>query len=204
MSIVKIQEELKAPKNQRNNFGNYNYRSAEDIIEAVKPIAHRYGYYLIISDEIVEVGGRIYVKATARLQPNEAGNIYSATGWAREEETKKGMDGAQITGAASSYARKYALNGLLAIDDTKDADATNTHDKTDVTVTTAQAVKFYTNGKELGGQNAETPPQEKPWLSKEHPDFNKIKEAIKSGQRTMAQLRDKYKVAKAVEAELTK
>jgi hypothetical protein len=199
MSIVKIQEELKAPKNQRNNFGNYNYRSAEDIIEAVKPIAHRYGYYLIISDEIVEVGGRIYVKATARLQPNEAGNIYSATGWAREEETKKGMDGAQITGAASSYARKYALNGLLAIDDTKDADATNTHDKE-----TVPAVKFYANGKELFGQNVATPTEEKPWLAKTHPDFEKIKEAIKSGQRTMAQLRDKYKVSKAVEAELTK
>jgi hypothetical protein len=187
MSIVKIQEELKAPKNQRNNFGNYNYRSAEDIIEAVKPIAHRYGYYLIISDEIVEVGGRIYVKATARLQPNEAGNIYSATGWAREEETKKGMDGAQITGAASSYARKYALNGLLAIDDTKDADATNTHDKAEVTVAKAEATT-----------------EDKPWLAKTNPDFEKIKEAIKSGQRTMAQLRNKYKVSKAVEAELNK
>ena len=187
MSILKIQEELKAPKNQRNNFGNYNYRSAEDIIEAVKPIAHKYNYYLNISDEVVEIGGRIYVRATASLR-TENNNIASqATGFAREEETKKGMDGAQITGAASSYARKYALNGLLAIDDTKDADATNTHDKTEVTVA-----------------KTENAPQEKPWLSKEHPDFNKIKEAIKSGQRTMAQLRDKYKVSKAVEAELIK
>ena len=202
MSIVKIQEELKAPKNQRNNFGNYNYRSAEDIIEAVKPIAHRYGYYLIISDEIVEVGGRIYVKATARLQPNEAGNIYSATGWAREEETKKGMDGAQITGAASSYARKYALNGLLAIDDTRDADATNTHGKeTVITIHSDSNVGLadISPSKKLDVQS-----EDKPWLAKTHPDFEKIKEAIKSGQRTMAQLRNKYKVSKAVEAELTK
>jgi hypothetical protein len=201
MSIVKIQEELKAPKNQRNNFGNYNYRSAEDIIEAVKPIAHRYGYYLIISDEIVEVGGRIYVKATARLQPNEAGNIYSATGWAREEETKKGMDGAQITGAASSYARKYALNGLLAIDDTRDADATNTHGKEDVVVINTNSkvgLSDTSPSKKLDVQS-----EDKPWLGKTHPDFEKIKEAIKSGQRTMAQLRNKYKVSKAVEAELT-
>jgi hypothetical protein len=203
MSILKIQEELKAPKNQRNNFGNYNYRSAEDIIEAVKPIAHKYNYYLNISDEVVEIGGRIYVKSTARLIPaDEKGIQSSAIGYAREEETKKGMDGAQITGAASSYARKYALNGLLAIDDTKDADATNTHDKAEVT--TGQAVKFYTNGKESGVQNAEVPTQEKPWLAKTHPDFEKIKEAIKSGQRTMTQLRDKYKVSKAVEAELIK
>ena len=185
MSIVKIQEELKAPKNQRNNFGNYNYRSAEDIIEAVKPIAHKYGYYLIISDEIVEVGGRIYVKATARLQPNEAGNIYSATGWAREEETKKGMDASQITGAASSYARKYALNGLLAIDDTKDADATNTHDKTETV-------------KPLPAPSTDA----KPWLNENNPNWAAIIKALKSGQRTMAQLRDNFKVSKAVEAKI--
>ena len=134
MSIVKIQAELKAPKNQRNKFGNYNYRSAEDIIEAVKPILHKYGSWLNISDEIVEVGGRVYVKAVATITQvnNHNGEVtmvsHSATGFAREEETKKGMDGAQITGAASSYARKYALNGLLAIDDTKDADATNKHE----------------------------------------------------------------------------
>lgn len=186
MSIIKIQEELKAPKNQRNSFGNYNYRSAEDIIEAVKPIAHKYGFYLIISDEIVEIGGRIYVKATARLQPNETGNIYSATGWAREEETKKGMDGAQITGAASSYARKYALNGLLAIDDTKDPDATNTHDKTPNT----EVVITQTD--------------DKPWLNNKHPRWLDIIKAVKSGSVTIAQLREKYKVSKAIEAELNK
>jgi hypothetical protein len=202
MSIVKIQEELKAPKNQRNNFGGYNYRSAEDIIEAVKPIAHKYGYYLIISDEIVEVGGRIYVKATARLQPNEAGNIYSATGWAREEETKKGMDGAQITGAASSYARKYALNGLLAIDDTKDADATNTHGKEEVTNVvvpqTAPAVRVYP-----AKSNDAKPEEEKAWLNKNNPKWSLIVQQFKTGENNINNLRKEFKVSKAVEAELT-
>ena len=202
MSIVKIQEELKAPKNQRNNFGGYNYRSAEDIIEAVKPIAHKYGYYLIISDEIVEVGGRIYVKATARLQPNEAGNIYSATGWAREEETKKGMDGAQITGAASSYARKYALNGLLAIDDTKDADATNTHGKEEVANVvvpqTAPAVRVYP-----AKSNDAKPEEEKAWLNKNNPKWSLIVQQFKTGENNINNLRKEFKVSKAVEAELT-
>jgi hypothetical protein len=212
MSIVKIQEELKAPKNQRNNFGGYNYRSAEDIIEAVKPIAHRYGYYLIISDEIVEVGGRIYVKATARLQPNEAGNIYSATGWAREEETKKGMDGAQITGAASSYARKYALNGLLAIDDTKDADATNTHGKEETNnanlviktegsvgmAQTAPAVRVYP-----AKNTSDKPEDDKAWLNKNNPKWSLIVQQFKTGENNINNLRKEFKVSKAVEAELT-
>ena len=125
MSLVKIQAELKAPKGQVNKFGNYRYRSAEDIIEAVKPICHKYGHALVISDEIVQVGDRIYVKAVAELVNAE--DAWQSVGWAREEEVKKGMDAAQITGSASSYARKYALNGLFAIDDTKDADATNEH-----------------------------------------------------------------------------
>ena len=126
MSLKKIQAELKAPKNQVNSFGKYKYRSAEDIIEAVKPICHKYDCALIISDEVVSVNDRVYIKATATLIKDEDNHI-SVTGWAREEELKKGMDAAQITGAASSYARKYALNGLFAIDDTKDADATNEH-----------------------------------------------------------------------------
>lgn len=124
MKLSEIQAQLKVPKNNRNNFGNYNYRSAEDIIEAVKKIINPQGLALVITDDIVEVGGRIYIKSTATI------GEHSATGWAREEEVKKGMDASQITGSASSYARKYALNGLLAIDDTKDADATNTHEET--------------------------------------------------------------------------
>ncbi len=125
-SLIKIQGELKAPKSQFNAFAKYHYRSCEDIIEAAKPLCAKYGVALTISDEIVEVGGRVYVKATASV--SQADKSISVTAYAREEETKKGMDAAQITGSASSYARKYALNGLFAIDDTKDADATNDHD----------------------------------------------------------------------------
>ena len=127
--LIKIQTELKAPKGQYNSYGGYKYRSCEDILEAVKPLLAKYNCYLNISDEIVLIGDRYYVKATATLTRCEDSMYFSATAYAREEETKKGMDASQITGSASSYARKYALNGLLAIDDTKDADATNTHGK---------------------------------------------------------------------------
>lgn len=121
MSILsEIQAELHAPKGQTNKFGNYNYRSCEDILAAVKPILKEKGATLTISDKIVQKGDRYYVKATAYLHTDTFTIKVSA--YAREQETKKGMDEAQITGAASSYARKYALNGLFAIDDTKDAD----------------------------------------------------------------------------------
>ena len=122
--LISIQSELKAPKTQYNKFGGYKYRKAEDILEAVKPLLAKQKCTLIITDDIVMVGSRIYVKATATIK-NEKGEYETSTGWAREEETKKGMDGRQITGASSSYARKYALNGLLAIDDNADSDTTN-------------------------------------------------------------------------------
>lgn len=127
--LVEIQKELKAPKNQTNTFGKYNYRSAEDILEAVKPLLAKHGLALVISDDIVDTGGRVYVKATAALvsadsitAKSDGTKIITATAFAREPDSKKGFDEMQITGAASSYARKYALNGLFAIDDTKDAD----------------------------------------------------------------------------------
>lgn len=119
-----VQQQLKAPKNQRNNYGGYNYRSCEDILEAVKPLLGTNSLSLLINDEIVLIGDRYYIKATATIF-DDKGNYVSNSGYAREELTRKGMDSAQITGAASSYARKYALNGLFAIDDTKDADALN-------------------------------------------------------------------------------
>ena len=122
--LITIQSELKAPKTQYNKFGGYKYRKAEDILEAVKPLLAKQKCTLIITDDIVMVGSRIYVKSTATIK-NEKGEYETSTGWAREEETKKGMDGSQITGASSSYARKYALNGLLAIDDNADSDTTN-------------------------------------------------------------------------------
>ena len=121
---MEIQGSLNAPKGQYNKFGNYRYRSCEDILAAVKPLLKKAGCVLTISDEVVMVGNRIYIKATAKLV-NGGGEMVTTTAFAREEETKKGMDGSQITGAASSYARKYALNGLFAIDDTKDADTLN-------------------------------------------------------------------------------
>jgi hypothetical protein len=124
-----IQGSLKAPKGQTNKFGGYKYRSAEDITNAVKPLLGEWGCSLVLSDEIVEVAGRIYVRATATLADNDSDQAIASHAFAREAEAKKGMDEAQVTGSASSYARKYALNGLLAIDDTKDPDATNTHGK---------------------------------------------------------------------------
>ena len=127
--LIEIQQKLKAPKNQYKSFGKYKYRSCEDILEGVKPLLAELNVALIITDEICLIGERYYVKATAQLLDEENKVIFGTSALAREEETKKGMDGSQVTGASSSYARKYALNGLFAIDDTKDADATNTHDK---------------------------------------------------------------------------
>lgn len=128
-SMATIQSSLKAPKGQTNKFGGYKYRSCEDILEAVKPHLQSHSLVLTITDEITEVGGRVYVKATAVVH-NKDGHSIQTTGFAREEENKKGMDSSQITGSASSYARKYALNGLFCIDDTKDSDATNSHGRT--------------------------------------------------------------------------
>lgn len=123
-SLIKIQSELNAPKNQFNKFGNYSYRSCEDILSAVKPLLLKYNCLLTLTDEVVEVGGRVYVKATAFLRQVDDENKGALTeSYARESETRKGMDDSQITGSASSYARKYALNGLFLIDDVKDADA---------------------------------------------------------------------------------
>lgn len=120
--LMKVQAELKAPKGQYNSFGKYKYRSCEDILEAVKPLNAKHGVVLTVGDEIVEIANRFYVKATATLVDIESGEKIINTALAREDDSKKGMDGSQITGTASSYARKYCLNGLYCIDDTKDAD----------------------------------------------------------------------------------
>ena len=141
-----IQSKLKAPKSQYNKFGGYSYRNCEDILEAVKPLLAEVKATLTITDEVVMVGERYYVKATATLIDAESNEQYCNktihnTAYAREEETKKGMDGSQITGASSSYARKYALNGLFAIDDTKDSDTTNTGDKPSLDAKLLEEVK---------------------------------------------------------------
>lgn len=128
--LIAIQQELKAPKNQFNGFGKYKYRSLEDILEAVKPLLKEHELILTLNDEIVNVGQFNYVQATATLS-DVTGQVVVVKSYARESVTKKGMDDSQITGSTSSYARKYALNGLFAIDDSKDADATNDHGKSD-------------------------------------------------------------------------
>ena len=130
------QSELKAPKNQYNSFGKYNYRSCEDILEAAKPINKKHGLVLLLTDKPVCIGQRYYIEATARLYDIESEQFIEATASAREADTKKGMDDSQVTGTASSYARKYALNGLYNIDDTKDAD-TDAYKKQTTTNTTA-------------------------------------------------------------------
>jgi hypothetical protein len=125
--LANVQAALKAPKGQYNSFGKYKYRSCEDIVESVKPLLKANKLLLTLSDEMVNIEGRFYVKATATIIDTDEGKTVSVCAYAREEETKKGMDGSQVTGASSSYARKYALNGIFAIDDTKDSDSTNTH-----------------------------------------------------------------------------
>jgi len=125
--LMLIQSRLKAPKNQYNSFGKYNYRSCEDILEGLKPLLVEHDAVVLLTDEIVLIGDRYYVKAIATFA--DAANSITTTAYAREDETKKGMDLAQVTGSVSSYARKYALNGLFCIDDTKDSDSTNTYGK---------------------------------------------------------------------------
>ena len=126
--LMEVQKKLKAPKGQFNKFGGYYYRSCEDILEAAKPLCVEAGLLLTVSDEVVMIGERYYVKATAKV--TDGTQEASVTAYAREEENKKSMDGSQITGTASSYARKYALNGLFCIDDTKDADTDEFAEKT--------------------------------------------------------------------------
>lgn len=121
-----VQSELKAPKSQYNSFGKYYYRNCEDILEALKPHLKEKGLTIVITDELVEISGRHYIKATVKVIDVVTKEFIENSAYAREEENKKGMDGSQVTGASSSYARKYALNGMFLIDDTKDSDTTNT------------------------------------------------------------------------------
>lgn len=139
VKLLDIQNELKAPRAQYNKFGNYNYRNCEDILEAVKPLCKKQGVVLYLSDNLVLVGERYYIESTAKIVDIETNEEITVTAYAREEESKKGMDASQITGASSSYARKYALNGLFNIDDTKDSDFTNTKDNQ----TTAEVQRNY-------------------------------------------------------------
>ena len=172
--LSKIQKEMKAPKSQYNAFGKYKYRSCEDILEAVKPFLN--GTVLYISDEMVLIGDRYYIKATATLRNGD--EAVSVTAYAREEAEKKGMDSSQITGAASSYARKYALNGLFLIDDTKDSDATNEHGKGEAANSNPKGNQVNTLKEKLVSKKEETPSVGKKlfadifkfWMSKDEDD----------------------------------
>lgn len=155
--LSEIQVKLKATKDLYNSFGRYSYRSAESILEAMKPLLDEYKVALVINDDIVMIGERYYVKATARLIDGETGEYVEATAFAREDESKKGQDLSQLTGSTSSYARKYAMNGLLAIDDNKDSDDLNKHGKEDIKVnmtpsglSEAQLKRLYAIGNKAG------------------------------------------------------
>lgn len=168
--LSQIQSKLNAPKGQYNSFGKYNYRNCEDILQALKPILSEHKCHVSLSDEVVIVGNRFYIKATATITDSE-NNSFSTTAFAREAESKKGMDESQVTGSTSSYARKYALNGLFAIDDNKDADTLNNHaDFTSQPV--AQAA--IQQGAQMGSV------KQLPALSDER--FNGAVQAVKNGQ----------------------
>lgn len=168
--VAKIQKELKAPKNQRNKFGNYNYRNQEDILEAVKPLLAQQDLVMTVSDEIVEIGGRIYVKATATITDGK--ESISNTAYAREASEQKGMADAQLTGATSSYARKYALNGLYLIDDTKDADTDEYTEATKKTETKKVETKQET--KTAAPVETKATPEEKMTATNPENNVNKV------------------------------
>tara|TARA_R110000822_G_C15140058_1_gene476113 strand:- start:12 stop:554 length:543 start_codon:yes stop_codon:yes gene_type:complete len=173
--LVKVQNELKAPKSQFNSFGKYKYRNAEDIFEAAKPICYKYGLFLSISDAVIEVGGQLFVESSASITDGEKSIQVKAQ--AGLDMNRKGMDKAQSSGASSSYARKYALGGLFLLDDTKDADATNTHGKSNTTTAKATLV-----------ENSEA--------------YLKVVTALKSGKFNLAQVEAKYVISNELKTKL--
>lgn len=154
--LQELQQKLKAPKDLYNSFGGYSYRSAESILQALKPLLAEVNAYIIIKDDMLNIGDRYYIKAIVQLFDGDTDKLIAETvSFAREEENKKGMDGSQITGASSSYARKYALNGMFLIDDVKDSDATNTHGKdTKEVVATSDKVTCSKCGKKISASMA--------------------------------------------------
>lgn len=183
--LLEIQHRLKAPKGQYNSFGKYKYRSCEDILEAVKPILNDVGCTLTLSDEIVLIGDRFYVKATALLVG--ADTNHQVTAYAREDEDKKGMDGSQITGTASSYARKYALNGLFCIDDTKDADTDEYANQT---------------AKKPVAKTPAPEEKKKSAFDSSHPKWQEALDKIVAGKGSLKALQEYYLISASVEKEI--
>lgn len=185
LRVVALQEKLKAPKGQYNNFGKYHYRSQEDILEALKPLLAEYGLLLTISDSIHMVGDRIYVKAEVFLSDCYSSQMISNCALAREAENKKGMDESQITGTASSYARKYALNGMFLIDDTRDADTDEHRNQVDNTPAP----------KKKAPKKSPQDDDNKKWLNEGTKDWKNAEEKVRSGKIKAKSLRDYYKVS---------
>lgn len=188
--LQEIQHRLKAPKGQYNSFGKYRYRSCEDILEAVKPILNEVGCTLTLSDDVVLIGDRFYIKATAHLKGEDTNEVVVA--YAREENEKKGMDGSQITGTASSYARKYALNGLFCIDDTKDADTDEYANQT---------------AKKQAPAPTQTPApekkKEKQVFDSSHPHWQTILDKMVAGKGSLKELQQHYIISASVEKAIT-
>lgn len=184
--LLLIQAALKCPKSQKNSFGGYNYRSCEDVLEAVKPLLYETQTTLTLSDNIVEVWWRVYVEATATLRDAETWDVIEQNvAYARESESKKWMDESQITGSSSSYARKYALNGLFLLDDVKDADATNTH------------------WKETKVTKKSEPKEENPdWWFKKACESKKFMQQCMNEDDFIKKIKDKYTVDDVTEKQL--
>lgn len=183
--LAEIQSELKAPKNLRNTFGNYNYRNTETILESVKPLLKVYKCTLTITDTLEVIGDRYYIKATATLFDHGSEQKLSVSAYAREEENKKGMDSSQVTGATSSYARKYALNGLFLIDDTKDADSDEYQKQSPPT-----SPQVPTTTKPL------------PYLNKGTKPYDNVKVKLEAGTISMKDVTDNYRLSAEIKKEL--
>lgn len=182
-ALQTIQQKLKAPRSQFNKFGGYNYRNQEDILEAVKPLLTETNSALTITDEVVEIGGSLFVKSTALLfVPDDDNNrAWSTTAYAMHAKEQRGMNEAQITGAASSYARKYALNGLFLIDDTKDADATNDGKKDKKEPKPEEKISTTTPTTTIPNANAPTSVKELPWLNEGTKEFESVSKRVFDG-----------------------
>lgn len=194
--LIAIQSELKAPKGQFNKFGGYKYRSCEDIIEAVKPLLAKHELVLNMSDEIVQIWERYYVKATVKLADTEGKCISTASAYAREEETKKGMDWSQITWSSSSYARKYALNGLFAIDDWVDSDSTNKGE---------EKKEIPSNAVQKEASKTDKQDDDKPWFNQENLDkFVGIAKQYKNADEALKEIKSYYRISRSMGEEVKK
>lgn len=186
--IVKIQSQLRAPKNQYNSFGKYNYRSQEDILEALKPLLEKEGVMQTITDHVRMIGDRYYIEASVSVRDVTSGEEMTVTAYAREPQSKKGMDESQVTGTASSYARKYALNGMWLIDDTKDAD-TDEHTYQQRSAKKSSPIQNKNDKQE----------DNRKWLNEGTQDWTNAEQKMQSGEITIADLFKHYKLSKAAQ-----